>query len=57
VLLPEMSRRITANDHDGAMRYHVQATLAQLAVAGAIIYALAILALFGRRWLVSLVRG
>lgn len=32
-------------------------TLALLAVGGTIVYALVILALFGRRWLVSLVRG
>ena len=34
-----------------------EATLALLAVGGTIVYALAILILFGRRWLVSLVRS
>ncbi|MBR1172042.1 murein biosynthesis integral membrane protein MurJ [Bradyrhizobium liaoningense] len=34
-----------------------EATLALLAVGGTIVYALAILVLFGRSWLVSLVRG
>jgi len=32
-------------------------TLVLLAAGGTIVYALAILALFGRSWLVSLVRG
>ncbi|SFU60762.1 MviN-like protein [Bradyrhizobium arachidis] len=114
VLLPEMSWRITANDHDGAMKaqrrafgftllfsipfvsrarpclaavarqipadrshpgrriladrtlrasslasmhFHDEVTLVLLAVGGTIVYALAILVLFGRSWLVSLVRG
>src|SRR3954449_7800880 len=41
----------------GAMHFHDELTLVLLAVGGTIVYALAILALFGRRWLVSLVRG
>lgn len=41
----------------GPIRFRDEATLALLAVGGTIVYALAILALFGRRWLVSLVRG
>lgn len=38
-------------------RFHDELTLLLLAVGGTIVYALAILVLFGRRWLVSLVRG
>jgi putative peptidoglycan lipid II flippase len=41
----------------GAMPFRDELTLLLLAVGGTIVYALAILALFGRRWLVSLVRG
>ncbi|MGY3357585.1 murein biosynthesis integral membrane protein MurJ [Bradyrhizobium sp. GM0.4] len=41
----------------GAMHFRDELTLLLLAVGGTIVYALAILALFGRRWLVSLVRG
>src|SRR3954447_19543184 len=40
-----------------AMPFRDELTLLLLAVGGTIVYALAILALFGRRWLVSLVRG
>jgi putative peptidoglycan lipid II flippase len=40
-----------------AMRFHDELTLILLAVGGTIVYALAILLLFGRTWLVSLVRG
>ncbi|MFK4506090.1 hypothetical protein ABIF81_001268 [Bradyrhizobium daqingense] len=39
------------------MHFRDEATLALLAVGGTIVYALAVLILFGRRWLVSLVRG
>jgi putative peptidoglycan lipid II flippase len=39
------------------MHFRDELTLLLLAVGGTIVYALAILALFGRRWLVSLVRG
>ena len=41
----------------GAMRFHDEVRLVLLAVGGTIVYALAILVLFGRSWLVSLVRG
>ena len=41
----------------GAMHFHDELMLALLAVGGTIVYALAILVLFGRKWLVSLVRG
>jgi putative peptidoglycan lipid II flippase len=41
----------------GAMRFHDEVTLVLLAVGGTIVYALAVLLLFGRSWLVSLVRG
>jgi putative peptidoglycan lipid II flippase len=41
----------------GAMHFRDEVTLLLLAVGGTIVYALAILALFGRRWLVALVRG
>jgi putative peptidoglycan lipid II flippase len=41
----------------GSMHFHDELTLVLLAIGGTIVYALAILALFGRRWLVSLVRG
>jgi putative peptidoglycan lipid II flippase len=41
----------------GAMHFRDELTLVLLAVGGTIVYALAILVLFGRRWLVSLVRG
>jgi putative peptidoglycan lipid II flippase len=41
----------------GSMHFRDELTLLLLAVGGTIVYALAILALFGRRWLVSLVRG
>jgi putative peptidoglycan lipid II flippase len=40
-----------------AMRFHDELTLVLLAAGGTIIYALVVLVLFGRRWLVSLVRG
>ena len=40
-----------------SIRFHDELTLVLLAVGGTIVYALAILGLFGRRWLVSLVRG
>jgi putative peptidoglycan lipid II flippase len=40
-----------------AMHFRDELTLALLAVGGTIVYALAILVLFGRNWLVSLVRG
>jgi putative peptidoglycan lipid II flippase len=39
------------------MHFRDELTLLLLAVGGTIVYALAILVLFGRRWLVSLVRG
>jgi putative peptidoglycan lipid II flippase len=39
------------------MHFHDELTLVLLAVGGTIVYALTILVLFGRRWLVSLVRG
>ena len=41
----------------GAMHFRDEVTLVLLAVGGTIVYALAILVLFGRNWLVSLVRG
>src|SRR3954447_18187979 len=41
----------------GSMHFRDELTLLLLAVGGTIVYGLAILALFGRRWLVSLVRG
>jgi putative peptidoglycan lipid II flippase len=41
----------------GATHFRDELTLLLLAVGGTIVYALAILTLFGRRWLVSLVRG
>jgi putative peptidoglycan lipid II flippase len=41
----------------GAMHFRDEVTLVLLAVGGTIVYALAILVLFGRGWLVSLVRG
>src|SRR6478735_4406716 len=40
-----------------AMHFRDELTLLLLAVGGTIVYALSILSLFGRRWLVSLVRG
>lgn len=40
-----------------AMRFHDEVTLVLLAFGGTIIYALVIIALFGRNWLVSLVRS
>jgi putative peptidoglycan lipid II flippase len=40
-----------------SMRFHDELTLVLLAVGGTIVYALAILILFGRSWLVSLVRS
>jgi putative peptidoglycan lipid II flippase len=39
------------------MHFHDEVTLVLLGVGGTIVYALAVLVLFGRRWLVSLVRG
>jgi putative peptidoglycan lipid II flippase len=39
------------------MHFHDEVTLVLLAVGGTIVYALVILALFGRNWLTSLVRG
>jgi putative peptidoglycan lipid II flippase len=41
----------------GLMHFRDEVTLVLLAAGGTIVYALAILALFGRSWLVSLVRG
>jgi putative peptidoglycan lipid II flippase len=41
----------------GAMHFRDEVTLVLLAVGGTIVYVLAILVLFGRGWLVSLVRG
>uniref|UniRef100_UPI000482DCD4 murein biosynthesis integral membrane protein MurJ n=1 Tax=Bradyrhizobium arachidis TaxID=858423 RepID=UPI000482DCD4 len=41
----------------GSIHFHDELTLVLLAVGGTIVYALAILILFGRSWLVSLVRG
>jgi putative peptidoglycan lipid II flippase len=41
----------------GSMHFRDELTLLLLAAGGTIVYALAILVLFGRRWLVSLVRG
>jgi putative peptidoglycan lipid II flippase len=41
----------------GSMHFRDELMLALLAVGGTIVYAFAILVLFGRRWLVSLVRG
>ncbi|TQF41911.1 hypothetical protein UNPF46_06365 [Bradyrhizobium sp. UNPF46] len=41
----------------GPMHFHDEVMLVLLAVGGVIVYALAILVLFGRGWLVSLVRG
>lgn len=38
-------------------RFHDEATLLLLIVAGSLIYAVTIAALFGRRWIVALVRG
>src|SRR3954471_12114465 len=40
-----------------SIHFRDELTLLLLAVGGTIVYALAILAMFGRRWLVSLVRG
>lgn len=40
-----------------SMHFHDELMLVLLAVGGSIVYALAILILFGRSWLVSLVRG
>ncbi|MGY3650783.1 MULTISPECIES: murein biosynthesis integral membrane protein MurJ [unclassified Bradyrhizobium] len=40
-----------------SMHFQDELTLVLLALGGTIVYALAILVLFGRRWLVSLVRG
>jgi putative peptidoglycan lipid II flippase len=40
-----------------AMHFRDEVTLVLLAVGGTVVYALAILVLFGRNWLVSLVRG
>ena len=37
--------------------FHDEATLLLLIVAGSLIYAVTIAALFGRRWIVALVRG
>jgi putative peptidoglycan lipid II flippase len=39
------------------MHFHDELKLVLLAVGGAIVYALAVLILFGRNWLVALVRG
>ena len=39
------------------MRFHDELMLVLLAAGGTIVYALAILLLFGRTWLISLVRG
>jgi putative peptidoglycan lipid II flippase len=41
----------------GSMHFRDELMLVLLAVGGTIVYALAILILFGRSWLVSLVRG
>ncbi|MCJ9702754.1 MULTISPECIES: lipid II flippase MurJ, partial [unclassified Bradyrhizobium] len=41
----------------GSMHFRDEVTLVLLAAGGTIVYALAILVLFGRKWLVSLVRG
>ncbi|MDA9479799.1 hypothetical protein XI03_35955 [Bradyrhizobium sp. CCBAU 65884] len=41
----------------GAMHFRDELLLVLLAVGDTIVYALAILVLFGRKWLVSLVRG
>jgi putative peptidoglycan lipid II flippase len=41
----------------GSMHFRDEVTLVLLAAGGTIVYALAILVLFGRSWLVSLVRG
>lgn len=41
----------------GSMHFRDELTLVLLVVGGTIVYALAILILFGRTWLVSLVRG
>jgi putative peptidoglycan lipid II flippase len=38
-------------------RFHDEATLLLLIVAGSVIYAATIIVLFGRRWIVALVRG
>jgi len=41
----------------GSIHFRDELTLVLLAVGGAIIYAIAVLALFGRNWVISLVRG
>ena len=41
----------------GLPRFHDEVTLLLLIVAGGLIYAVTIVALFGRRWIVALVRG
>ena len=41
----------------GLPRFHDEATLLLLIVAGSVIYAATIVALFGRRWIMALVRG
>src|SRR5437762_10696122 len=49
--------RFSATALASIQAFRDELTLVLLAVGGTIVYALAILALFGRRWLVSLVRG
>ena len=41
----------------GLPRFHDEATLLLLIVAGSVVYAATIVALFGRRWVMALVRG
>jgi putative peptidoglycan lipid II flippase len=41
----------------GLPRFHDEATLLLLIVAGSVVYAAAIVALFGRRWVMALIRG
>jgi putative peptidoglycan lipid II flippase len=49
--------RFSAAAFASMQAFRDEVTLALLAVGGTIVYALAILILFGRGWLVSLVRG
>jgi putative peptidoglycan lipid II flippase len=49
--------RVAPGSLAGLPRFHDEATLLLLIVAGSAIYAATILALFGRRWIMALVRG
>jgi putative peptidoglycan lipid II flippase len=50
------SARLAATDLLKISAFRDEVTLAILVVVGAVVYTISILALFGRRWLVSLVR-